>query len=561
MTLVAVASLVGCAADERHDLVARSDVGDVTRAELEGYILSMPADKRRPDPDQNLHDWRQARLKDLLLTKAFEVQAEDLLDGPGAQSRLQRARLSVLVEAYTSTYIDAELDLSDEAIRQYYDQHIYELGNPDQIRLRHIFRRVDADAPASVWATTRAEMEELLSKLKADSNFGDIARTESDSETAPRHGLIGRLDRGTLDPELEEIVWNLEDGELSEVIETPVGFHIFKLDNHIPAARVDFDEARGRLARRMKNEHRERQFSEQFARLQEESGAVFRPELIESEDEVDPSTPVFELDDHVIRLADVTNYVNRTGFVELRRLPPLLWLENAARNRLFAWKAEKENLDEKDEVARQMKSAATKEKVQMVIDNRLQPRIVELEANGELRKHYDEHYLRFQTPMLHRFRIITVNFDRFAKPYDAYEFADDLAGQIRAGKIDMADAARRYSDDPSASAGGDLGWLRFDAFGTWFGPRVQNAVAGVGPGVVTDPLLMEYYDQSQLGYDRTGYVLVRLENVKEPEIRPYEEVRQQVQQRYIDRHRRQLEETIRETVLEEIHAEIIEENL
>ena len=65
-------------------------------------------------------------------------------------------------------------------------------------------------------------------------------------------------------------------------------------------------------------------------------------------------------------------------------------------------------------------------------------------------------------------RIVRSRFDSHEKPDDALELLVDLAEKIEKGELDMADAARRYSDDRARRAfGGDIGFLRIDGFGKW----------------------------------------------------------------------------------------------
>ena len=397
--------------------------------------------------------------------------------------------------------------------------------------------------------------------LRNGANFGDLARTESDSETAHLHGLIGRLDRGQLDPKLEEIVWNLDEGEISDIVDTPVGFHIFRLDNHIEPSQLAFDEAKSRLARRLQKLGSEALFDEHFEKLLDESGASYHPEMLAVREAVDPATVLFELDDHLITMADIDKHRRTTTFYELRTNPADEWLESVARNRLFVWKAEQTGLDKNPDFKARIEAVEREAMIRIATENRVDALIAELDADGELETYYHDNLQRFQSPRLHRMRIVRSDFDSHEKPYDALELLVDLAEKIEKGELDMADAARRYSDDPSASAGGDIGFLRIDGFGKWAGPRAQNVVAYMKPGELSEPLLVEVYDRSQLNYQRTGFLLVRIEEVKESDVIPYEQVKAQVRRQYVERHRPELESRIREEVFSAIHADIIEENL
>ncbi|MBX7220877.1 MAG: peptidylprolyl isomerase [Blastocatellia bacterium] len=75
-----------------------------------------------------------------------------------------------------------------------------------------------------------ALIQEIAQKLKSNTaSFVELARKHSQSPNA-RHGGLNYYDRGQLPPELEEPVLALRPGEISKVLHTSFGYHIFKLE-------------------------------------------------------------------------------------------------------------------------------------------------------------------------------------------------------------------------------------------------------------------------------------------------------------------------------------------
>ncbi|RLE32906.1 MAG: hypothetical protein DRJ61_08415 [Acidobacteria bacterium] len=556
LVAVLVALLVSCGF-QASNTIARSDLGPVSRSDLDEFILALDEPSRSPSQGEDPAVWRRGLLEKLLIEKALigEIEASQVEVDP---AWMDQVRGEALIRAFEDQFIEPEIVIDEEELRNYYDSHPEEFGHPEQIRLRHIFKRLPRGASASEKARVRAEMEEMLGRIREGAHFGDLARQYSDSETAPLNGLIGRLSRGALDPSLEDIVWGLDEGDVSEVVPTPVGFHIFFLEDRLDVYHMEFKEARGRLLRKMQAEERERALRDSMADLLAESGAEYHPERIDS---TDPDEVLFELGDSVVTVATLQAYAGRVPFYQLRKVPPAEWLDTACRNRLFVWKAEQLELGQSTGFKESLEAVVRRSRLVEAYASKMREKVDRLEADGVIEQHWDQHYLRFQSPKLYHLHLVLKAFEDLEKNYDAFEMLEAARAEILSGKRRFSDVAEAISDDFSAISGGDVGWVRLDSFGQWSGPRANSAVRALQPGEISEPVLVEYYDESRLRYRREGYILVKVEEIRDPEIRPYEEVRVPVREAYAKQHQQELEQALIQEILDSIDAEIFEEQL
>ncbi|MFQ6112493.1 MAG: peptidylprolyl isomerase [bacterium] len=74
----------------------------------------------------------------------------------------------------------------------------------------------------------RATAESILKELKAGADFGKLAKDKSIGPAAQRGGDLGYFNKGDFQPEFESVILNLKPGEISEIIQSEFGFHIFK---------------------------------------------------------------------------------------------------------------------------------------------------------------------------------------------------------------------------------------------------------------------------------------------------------------------------------------------
>jgi protein-disulfide isomerase len=105
------------------------------------------------------------------------------------------------------------------------------------VTLRHILVQYQGARGAEPKVTrskdqARALASDLHQKLVIQAApFGKLAEEQSDDDTPSEGGLLGRFTRGELLPEIDRVVFALAPGELSPVVETPFGFHVFLRDN------------------------------------------------------------------------------------------------------------------------------------------------------------------------------------------------------------------------------------------------------------------------------------------------------------------------------------------
>jgi hypothetical protein len=75
---------------------------------------------------------------------------------------------------------------------------------------------------------TRDEAEEALNMIKQGQDFGQVAQEKSILPNAAQGGDLGYFKKGDFDPKIESTIEKLKVGEVSDILKTEIGFHIFK---------------------------------------------------------------------------------------------------------------------------------------------------------------------------------------------------------------------------------------------------------------------------------------------------------------------------------------------
>ena len=193
--------------------------------EIEQRILATPEAAQIHVPEASLNA-AVAEIRGRYATRA-EYLAD--LDNAGLDESTLRVAIArdLRFEAVLERVASREAKVSDLDAEIFYFIHREKFRRPENRTLRHILVTINDDLPGSDRVSAWRHIEALQTQLKnAPDRFADLALKHSECPTALQGGLLGTLRRGQLYPELEPVAFALRLGELSEIVESPMGFHL-----------------------------------------------------------------------------------------------------------------------------------------------------------------------------------------------------------------------------------------------------------------------------------------------------------------------------------------------
>ena len=145
--------------------------------------------------------------------------------------------------------LDAWIADNEARLTAEYESNKHRYTNLEkQVRARHILVKAGSYAAEEEQAAAKAKAESLRKRATDGEDFAKLARKESDDQiTAKSGGDIGFLKKGTMPESFDEALFALEVGEISEVIETPYGFHVIQVQA-VREGDVPVDEAKREIA-------------------------------------------------------------------------------------------------------------------------------------------------------------------------------------------------------------------------------------------------------------------------------------------------------------------------
>lgn len=184
------------------------------------------------------------------------------------------------IQKYIDQTFKNRVEVSDGEIISYYENNLSLFRRPHQVRVSHLLIQTDPKDDPSRKREARQKIERIQREIRNGKEFEKLAREHSDGPTRSSGGDLGYIRRGQLDPELERVVFNLKVGELSEIVETEYGFHLFKLVDRKPETILAYDHVKDGIRQTLLTEKAKLE-ADQFARTlrQKASVVILLPEL------------------------------------------------------------------------------------------------------------------------------------------------------------------------------------------------------------------------------------------------------------------------------------------
>jgi peptidyl-prolyl cis-trans isomerase C len=208
--------------------------------------------------------------------------ARNGLDAAGLHRALRR---ELTFDAVMQRVAADHAPIADTDERLFYELHRERFTAPEQRTARHILITINDDYSENTRTAARARLEAIAEKLRAGSKgggrssdavqrFARQARRHSECPTALEDGKLGTLIRGRLYPAVDAALFDLEEGAVSAIVESPVGFHLVLCERIQPGRALAFNQVRDRIHTALEQRRRREAQRAWLAQLRERRSAA-----------------------------------------------------------------------------------------------------------------------------------------------------------------------------------------------------------------------------------------------------------------------------------------------
>jgi len=176
---------------------------------------------------------------------------------------------NLLINKLINNFVNSKVSVSDDEMLRYFDANEARFHKKEQVRALHIMVETEEEI--------RQIQKELQSKQK---DFSSLAKEYSLGPEGAEGGDLGYFEAGQMPEEFDK-VFKLKINGVSDIIQTPYGFHLFKVVDKIEDRKMNFDESKKQIKQVLLQELQDKAFQKWMVQLKEKSAIDINYEFLE----------------------------------------------------------------------------------------------------------------------------------------------------------------------------------------------------------------------------------------------------------------------------------------
>jgi len=197
---------------------------------------------------------QQNNLDDAGLTQALAQQGYTL-QGYKADLRRQLLRLRAV-----NQLVAPKVQVTDEDVRARYDQMSRRSEAVSAVQLSHILVKLPEHPTEQQLSDAKEKAAKAMDRVKGGEAFAAVAKEVSeDPSTAANGGELGWFQRGSINPDWEQIVFSMNKGDMRGPVTGPQGLHVFYVTDVKQSELKPFDQMKEQLQRELKRRELDKQ--------------------------------------------------------------------------------------------------------------------------------------------------------------------------------------------------------------------------------------------------------------------------------------------------------------
>ena len=212
-------------------VIARVNGVDIKQSDLALAEEDVGADMQAASPEAKREHLISYLADIIMVTQAADKK--NIADNPDFKRRLAFLR-SKLLMGYELQQ-EAKTALTDEALKQTYDEAVKSMSGQEEVRARHILVEGEDEAKA------------IIEQLKGGADFAKLAKEKSKDPGAAEGGDLGYFTKDQMVPEFADVAFKMYPGQLSNPVKTQFGWHVIKVEDKRIKQPPEFEKVKDQI--------------------------------------------------------------------------------------------------------------------------------------------------------------------------------------------------------------------------------------------------------------------------------------------------------------------------
>lgn len=179
-------------------------------------------------------------------------ELDQMLEREGLTMKSLRERLKkqAMVRQLQDREIRSKVIISPAKVEDFFKNNPDQFKTKERIRVRSLTIKKSEETRSKGLTDEKAKqrMDLLEQKIKLYRNFDQIVTDFSEDSLAKQEGLGDWIERGAMIESVDNVIFNTPVGQLTGIVETPIGYHIFRIEAKEPAKVRTFDEVKDQIS-------------------------------------------------------------------------------------------------------------------------------------------------------------------------------------------------------------------------------------------------------------------------------------------------------------------------
>ena len=173
--------------------------------------------------------------------------------------------------------VDAKIFVTDDEIKNYYEANKKDfVSSPEKVEVKAIFIPLREEASVTEITDLKLRSLKIVSRLRQGDNFDLLIDDYCDEPLKSQGGMLGKFARGALIPPLNDKVFSLKAGEISDPVWVDEGVYILEITGRSPETFKKIEEVRPGIRDYLYKRKREKLYNEWINTLWERSTVTIR---------------------------------------------------------------------------------------------------------------------------------------------------------------------------------------------------------------------------------------------------------------------------------------------